>query len=146
MTDQPGNDESAAVEVDSGTAAANELGEFRSLKADVWRQFKRHKGAMVGAVMLVLIVFGCLFGPVLLPFDPSAPDVANANRAPGWPHIWGTDNLGRDAFTRGLIGGRISLAVGFVAMAVSIIVGVIVGVLSGYFKSVSYTHLRAHET
>jgi len=134
MTDQPGNDESAAAEVDSGTAAANELGEFRSLKADVWRQFKRHKGAMVGAVLLVLIVFGCLFGPTLLPFDPSAPDVANANRGPGWPHLWGTDNLGRDAFTRGLIGGRISLAVGFVAMAVSIIVGVVIGVLSGYFK------------
>ncbi len=138
MTDQPGNDETPAgtdnTEVDSGTEAANELGDFRSLKADVWRQFKRHKGAMVGSVLLVVIVFGCLLGPVLLPFDTSTPVVSNANRGAGWPHIWGTDNLGRDAFARALLGGRISLAVGFVAMAVSIVVGVLVGVFAGYFK------------
>jgi peptide/nickel transport system permease protein len=112
----------------------NELGEFRSLRSDVWRQFRRHKGAMAGSVLLTLIVLGCFFGPVILPFDTSTPDVLNSNRSPGWPHIWGTDNLGRDAFARGLIGGRISLLVGFVAMAVSIIVGVLIGVLAGYFK------------
>lgn len=138
MTDQPENHEEAAgdavQDVDAGTVAANELGEFRSLRSDVWRQFKRHKGALVGTILLVLITLGCLFGPVLLPFETSTPDVANANRGPGWPHIWGTDNLGRDAFARALIGGRISLAVGFVAMVVSIIVGVIVGVFAGYFK------------
>jgi len=138
MTDQSDNHEEAAVDaaqdVDTGTKVANELGEFRSLRSDVWRQFKRHKGALVGTILLTLITLGCLFGPVLLPFDTSTPDVLNANRSPGWPHIWGTDNLGRDAFARGLIGGRISLAVGFVAMIVSIIVGVIVGVFAGYFK------------
>ena len=138
MTDQPENHEEAAgdavQDVDAGTVAANELGEFRSLRSDVWRQFKRHKGALVGTILLVLITLGCLFGPVLLPFETSTPDVVNANRGPGWPHIWGTDNLGRDAFARALIGGRISLAVGFVAMVVSIIVGVVVGVFAGYFK------------
>lgn len=128
--DETGVDDTLA----SARAAANDIGEFRSLRADVWRQFKRHKGAVAGSVILTLVTFGCLLGPILLPFDTSTPDVLNANRNAGWPHIWGTDNLGRDAFARALIGGRISLAVGFVAMTVSIVIGVLVGVLAGFFK------------
>ncbi len=137
MTDETPDVSETTVDagtIDAGTAEANELGEFRSLRGDVWRQFRRHKGAMVGVVLLILITFGCVFGPMLLPFDTKTPDVVNANRGAGWPHIWGTDNLGRDAFARGLLGGRISLAVGFVAMSVSILLGVIVGVLAGFFK------------
>ena len=134
-SDNPVPDEPTVDDaVETARDAANDIGEFRSLKADVWRQFKRHKGAMVGTVLLTLITIGCVAGPWLLPFDTSTPDVANANRGAGWPHIWGTDNLGRDSFARALIGGRISLAVGFVAMAVSIIIGVLVGVLAGFFK------------
>jgi peptide/nickel transport system permease protein len=113
---------------------ADGLGEFRSLRSDVWRQFRRHKGAVAGMFILVLIVFGCFIGPILLPFDTSTPVVTNANRGAGWPHIWGTDNLGRDAFARALLGGRISLLVGFVAMTVSVVLGVLVGVLAGYFR------------
>jgi peptide/nickel transport system permease protein len=112
----------------------DELREFRSLRSDVWRQFRRHKGALAGTIMLTVIILGCFIGPILLPFDTSTPVVLNANRDPGWPHIWGTDNLGRDAFARALIGGRISLLVGFVAMAVSILLGALVGVLAGYFR------------
>lgn len=115
-------------------AAANELAEFRSLRADVWRQFKHHKGAVAGVFILLIITLACVIGPFVLPFDAKTPNVLNANKPAGWPHIWGTDNLGRDAFTRALIGGRISLAVGFTAMIVSIVVGVVVGVLSGYFR------------
>ncbi|MEM9203003.1 MAG: ABC transporter permease [Actinomycetota bacterium] len=128
--------EPATPDVEAMAAAAEvaAIGEFRSLRSDVWRQFRRHKGAMAGSVTLVLVILLCLFGPILLPFDTTTPDVANANRGAGWPHIWGTDNLGRDAFARALVGGRISLAVGFVAMAVSIVIGSLVGVLAGYFR------------
>lgn len=123
----------AGSSVPVGGAMA-ELGEFRSLRSDVWRQFRRHKGAVAGSILLLLIVFACFIGPILLPFDTSTPVVTNANRGAGWPHIWGTDNLGRDAFARALLGGRISLLVGFVAMAVSIVLGVLVGVLAGFFR------------
>lgn len=122
------------ISVDTAQAAANELGEFRSLRTDVWRQFRRHKGALVGVVILFVITVLCLIGPVLLPFDTVAPDVLNANKTASWPHIWGTDNLGRDVFARSLIAGRISLAVGFTAMIVSIFVGTFVGVMSGFFR------------
>lgn len=120
-----------------------EFREFRSLRSDVWRQFRRHKGALAGMVMLTLVIFGCFVGPILLPFDTSTPVVLNANRTAGWPHIWGTDNLGRDAFARALLGGRISLLVGFVAMAVSILLGALVGVLAGYFRHLDGPLMRA---
>jgi peptide/nickel transport system permease protein len=130
--------ENAHVSLPGGAMAmpdpSFDLGEFRSLRSDVWRQFRRHKGAMVGLTLLTLIVLGCFIGPILLPFDTKTPVVLDANQGPGWPHIWGTDNLGRDAFARALLGGRISLLVGFVAMAVSILVGLLIGVLAGYFR------------
>lgn len=128
--------------VESVGEVYDDLGEFRSLRGDVWRQFKRHKGAVLGVVLLTLITFGCMFGPILLPFDTKTPVIPNANRGPGWPHIWGTDNLGRDAFTRGLLGGRISLAVGFVAMTVSILLGVLIGVVAGFFRSLDGILMR----
>ncbi len=126
----------------SGVLDPLEMREFRSLRSDVWRRFRRHKGALAGSVMLTLVVIGCFLGPVLLPFDTSSPVVLNANRGPGWPHIWGTDNLGRDAFARALLGGRISLLVGFVAMAVSIVLGALVGILAGYFRLLDGSLMR----
>lgn len=127
---------SAGVGAPDGGTVGDEPGkaQFRSLRSDVWRQFRKHKGAVAGSILLAIIVFACFLGPVILTFDTSTPVVSNANRSAGWPHIWGTDNLGRDAFTRALLGGRISLLVGFTAMLVSILVGVLVGVLAGYFR------------
>lgn len=119
-------------------AEANDLGEFRSLRSDVWREFRKHKGAMSGVVILIIITLACFVGPVLLPFDVSKPDLTATNRPAGWPHLLGTDNLGRDAFTRALLGGRISLLVGFVAMAISIIVGTLIGAVAGYFKRLDW--------
>jgi len=132
IADRPNDNTGPAVPADA------DLGEFRSLRSDVWRQFRRHKGAVAGVIILTIVIFGCFVGPVLLPFDTSTPVVSNANRTAGWPHIWGTDNLGRDAFARALIGGRISLLVGFVAMAVSIFVGV----LAGYFRLIDGLLMR----
>jgi peptide/nickel transport system permease protein len=122
--------------------APDELREFRSLGSDVWRQFRRHKGAMAGVIILTIVIIGCFLGPILLPFDTSSPNITNANRNAGWPHIWGTDNLGRDAFARGLLGGRISLLVGFVAMTVSILLGTLIGVLAGYFRLIDGPLMR----
>lgn len=122
----------------SAAAQIEDMGEFRSLKADVWRQFRKHKGAMAGVVILVTITVACFLGPVVLPMNVEEIDTANANKTAGWPNIWGTDNLGRDAFLRALLGGRISLLVGFVAMAVSIVIGVLVGVVAGYVKRLDF--------
>ena len=126
--------ESAISEEVSALDAANELGEHRSLWGDVWRQFRRHKGALIGLFLLTVIVLATLIGPLVYPYDPYALDIESANQGASWTHPMGTDNLGRDALARLLIGGRISLSVGFAAMIVGLIIGTLVGVVAGYFK------------
>lgn len=108
--------------------------QHRTLRQDVWRQFKRHKGAVVGLVILAVIVFATVFGPYLYPLDPYEIDTSIANAPPSVDHVLGTDNLGRDVLARVLIGGRISLAVGFAAMFFGLVLGTGVGVVSGFFR------------
>jgi peptide/nickel transport system permease protein len=116
--------------------------QHRSLRQDVWRQFKRHKGAVVGLVILAVIVFATVFGPYLYPLDPYEIDTSIANAPPSFDHVLGTDNLGRDVLARVLIGGRISLAVGFAAMFFGLVLGTGVGVVSGFFRKLDGPLMR----
>jgi len=128
---------------ETADAMVGQLGvKHRSLRSDVWRQFRRHKGAVTGLIILFIITFTSLVGPILWSGDPIAPDPRNANASPSWEHPMGTDNIGRDVMARVLIGGRISLAVGITAMLVSITVGTTVGILSGYFRRVDGLLMR----
>lgn len=114
----------------------------RSLRQDVWRQFKKHKGAVVGLVVLTIIVLATLFGPFLYGVDPYEVDTPNASLSPGLDHPLGTDNLGRDVLARVLVGGRISLAVGFAAMLFGLFLGTGIGVLAGYFRKLDGPLMR----
>lgn len=97
-----------------------------------WRQFQRHRLALAGAVVFLLLCLSALLAP-LSPYDPNRTSLLARFEAPTIPHAFGTDDLGRDELTRVLIGGRVSLAVGVLAMLVSIIVGTFVGAVAGYF-------------
>jgi len=121
-------------EIPEATEDAAEHQEYRSLGQDVWRQFRRHKGAVIGLAILTIIVFAAVAGPFLYPVDPFGINVPIANQAPSWGHLMGTDNLGRDVLARVLVGGRISLAVGFAAMLFGLVIGTAVGIISGYFR------------
>lgn len=107
---------------------------FRSLRHDVWRQFKRHRGALAGLLILTIIVFATIFGPFLWPRDPFLIDIGNTNQGASVEHPLGTDNLGRDMLARVIVGGRISLSVGFAAMIFGVFLGTAIGVLAGFFK------------
>lgn len=133
--------DSMSLEIDraaphpSVPAPINEpMGQHRTLRQDVWRQFRRHKGAVVGLVLLTIIVLSAVVGPWIYPYDPFAIDVPSANQGPSWDHILGTDNLGRDVMARLLIGGRISLAVGFAAAFFGLIIGTGLGLVAGFFR------------
>ncbi len=119
-----------------------ELAEYRSMRSDVWRQFRRHRGAVVGLVLLTIITLAVFVGPFLYPYDPWDNDVPNRLLGPGWKHPFGTDGNGRDVLARVLIGGRISIAVGMVAMLFQIVVGTAVGVLAGYFRRLDAVLMR----
>jgi peptide/nickel transport system permease protein len=109
------------------------LREHRSLSADVWRQFRTHKGALLGVAVFLLIVFAVVFGPFIHTLDPQFLDIRNKNLDPTFDHPMGTDNLGRDMLAQVLAGGKVSLLVGVTAMLLSLIVGALIGVTAGFF-------------
>ena len=98
-----------------------------------WRLFRTNKMAMAGLIVLGVVVVASVFGPMISPYDPLAQDVVNRLQGPSLAHPMGTDELGRDILTRVLVGGRISLMVGALAMAVALIVGVSIGSLAGFY-------------
>ncbi len=103
----------------------------RSLGAEAWRRFKRHRLAFVGAVILSLIVLAVIVGPWLWTVPINEIDFTASLAGPSWQHPLGTDDLGQDLLARMLYGGRISIAVGFAAMVIAIVVGVVIGAIAG---------------
>ena len=100
---------------------------------DAWRRLKKNPVAMVSLVFLILMILMCIFGPYIngIKFDTQNYDALD--KTPFGKHWFGTDNLGRDMFSRVWIGGRVSLYIGFVGTFIEIIVGCLYGGISGYF-------------
>lgn len=103
------------------------------LWADAWKRLRRNKAAVASAVFLIFLAALCTLAPVLFfVADPNVQDLALGATPPTWEHWFGTDELGRDTFSRVLHGGRLSLLVGLVGTAVSLLIGVLYGAFSGY--------------
>ncbi|KIE45509.1 binding--dependent transport system inner membrane component family protein [Clostridium argentinense CDC 2741] len=100
-------------------------------KTNFKMQMKRNKLAQLSLISLCVIFVFSIFA-FLSPYDPNKIDIAIKFQGPSINHTFGTDELGRDYFTRALYGGRISIMVGILSMSVSIIIGTIVGAISGY--------------
>lgn len=106
----------------------------RSQWADVWTQFKRHRGALAGGILFLLILTVVFLGPLVWTLDAAYIDVRARNQGPSWAHPFGTDQLGRDTLARMMAGGRVSIAVGLTAMLLALVLGTLVGVLAGFFR------------
>ncbi|MGB3327512.1 MAG: oligopeptide ABC transporter permease [Thermomicrobiales bacterium] len=99
----------------------------------VWSRFRRHKLAVVGAVVLLLLVIVAIAAPLLAPHAPNAVSLANYRKPPSLDYPLGTDAQGRDVLSRLMYAARISLSVGFVAVAIYVAIGTVLGGLAGYF-------------
>jgi peptide/nickel transport system permease protein len=97
------------------------------------RELVRNRSAIVGSAILIALLFVALFAPLLTPYDPIVIDPEVSFSAPNRNHIMGTDDFGRDIFTRLLYGTRISLRVGFLAVGIGGSIGLIIGLAAGYF-------------
>jgi peptide/nickel transport system permease protein len=98
---------------------------------EAWRRFRRHRLAAISVAVLALLALSILLGPLLWPVAINDIDFTARLSPPSWDHPFGTDDLGQDLLARMLYGGRISLAVGFAAMAVGLFVGTIIGAVAG---------------
>jgi peptide/nickel transport system permease protein len=99
--------------------------------AEAWRRFKRHRLAVVGLVVLVLMIAAVAFGPLVWRVQINDIDFTARLNTPTAAHPFGTDDLGQDILARMLYGGRISLAVGLSAMLMAMVVGVTIGAIAG---------------
>lgn len=111
---------------------------------EIWQQFRTHKGALFGLIVLGTMIVAVLIGPYL--WIPEKLTVAEAiklkNQGPSWRFPLGTDQLGRDMLSRMLLAGRVSLAVGLVAMLIAIVFGTFIGILAGYFRRLDSPLMR----
>ncbi|AZI58204.1 ABC transporter permease [Nakamurella antarctica] len=90
-------------------------------------------GLVIGGVIVAAYVLLAIFAPLIAPFDPLQQDISNALQAPSAAHIFGTDELGRDSFSRVIFGARIDLPVALIGTVLPCLVGTFLGLLSGYF-------------
>ncbi|MBL6614223.1 MAG: ABC transporter permease [Reyranella sp.] len=97
------------------------------------RQFPRHRAAMVGLVVLLLVCLAAALAPWVAPYDPVQIKLSAKLKSPSFEHLLGTDHFGRDVFSRLIWGGRTSLSVGVLVVAFAFILGVPLGLASGYF-------------
>ncbi len=108
--------------------------EVRNFLFYALRRTVRTPGTVVGAVIVLGIVFLAIFAPLFAHADPLAQDLTVQTQAPSLRHLMGTDKLGRDVFARVLYGARTSIAIGFVAVGFAITLGTLTGLVAGYFR------------
>lgn len=127
-----------AVRADAGAAPAAALdvrrGPANALWRHAWRRLRRNRTAMLGLAIVLLFVGFALAAPVAAPHDPVAQVLPDAIQPPSATHPMGTDNFGRDIFSRLVYGARISLFVGIMSQALAVAIGVTLGALGGYFR------------
>lgn len=92
----------------------------------------RYLNASIGTIILTVIVGAAIFAPMLAPFSPERMFTGPRLSPPGWGHLFGTDTLGRDMFSRVVHGARLTLYVGFIAVGIGVVSGTVVGLIAGY--------------
>lgn len=97
------------------------------------KEFVRNRMAVAGLVFILGMLAFALFAPFIAPYDPTYIDIKNILVGPSGSHIFGTDTLGRDIFSRIVYGSRISLSIGFIAVGIAVIIGIIFGSIAGYY-------------
>lgn len=104
-----------------------------SANAAAIKRLRKNKTAMFGLVIFVLLALSAIFAPLLSPYGYAALDMKHAFQGPSAAHWFGTDDLGRDIFTRILYGGRYSLTIGIISVSFALVVGIVIGTVAGYF-------------
>jgi len=97
------------------------------------RTLTKNKMAFGSLIFIAVIIIFALFAPLIAPYDPSAVDSGSVLMPPSPSHIFGTDMLGRDIFSRIVYGSRISLSIGFIAVGIAVLIGIFFGSIAGYY-------------
>jgi len=124
-----------ATTFDSTAAASAADNAVRSPWTEFWRKFRKQKVAVAAGLFVAVLVIVASLAPWIVPYDAeNFFDYDKLNATPSWQHWFGVDALGRDIFSRILMGARISLAAGFASVAVGALFGTLLGLVAGYYE------------
>lgn len=107
-----------------------------SLYKDAWKRLRKNKLAMLGLGIVIVLILIAIFASFIAPYNPIERLKEESSLSPSRIHLFGTDLLGRDIFSRVIYGSRISIVVGVVAVGISVVIGLFLGALSGYFGNI----------
>lgn len=105
----------------------------RSQVMAILKALSRNRMAVLGLIILIILLFTGILAPVIAPYDFAKQNLADAFKHPSASHIFGTDEFGRDIFSRVVYGARMSLLVGFVSVGIAVIIGGVLGAIAGYY-------------
>lgn len=109
------------------------MSEPMSMLALLWRRFSRHRAAVASLVLFSLVAAACTLAPLIAPYPFDGIDLDSVKQSPSFSNWMGTDDLGRDVFTRLLFGGRVSILIGLLAAVVGTLLGTAIGASAGYY-------------
>jgi peptide/nickel transport system permease protein len=121
-----------------GEAGIADVVEARPLRADVIRRFRRNRMAMVGLAFIILLGLMAIFANLIAPFE-YAERTSEFRAPPSRDHLFGTDDIGRDIFSRVIYGARVSLKIGILATGLALLIGVLFGAMAGFFGGATDT-------
>ncbi|BBN99638.1 ABC transporter permease [Sporolactobacillus terrae] len=124
------------AQVHAETRAAKERSPFVNAISEFWKSYRKNKPALFGTGIILVFILLAIFANFIAPQGINDQNITNKLQAPSAAHWFGTDDFGRDIFSRILFGARLSLRVGFLAVIGSIVVGTLLGILAGYFGKV----------
>lgn len=113
-----------------------------SLWSDAWRRLRRNKMAMAALAVMIILIFCAVFADFVAPYSYEYQDLTNPFAYPCGEHLFGTDNLGRDIFSRVIYGSRISLQVGLIAVSIAVLVGGSLGAIAAFYPKVDNIIMR----
>lgn len=121
--------------VSSPTVAQSTISEVRgvSQRSLIWNQFRKQRSALAGGVILLILTLSAIFAPLIAPYGPAEQIPGASLTPPSRQYLLGTDVFGRDIFSRLLYGGRISLRIGLISVAIAATGGIVFGMLAGFY-------------
>ena len=124
------------AEKEKNTYESEVLPKARSKSKEFIKKFMRRKTAVIALIFILFMVIIAIFGPMMAPYDCSAPDYSAMLQGPSAAHWWGTDEYGRDLFSRMLVGTRLSLSVALVSVIIGTVIGTVLGLMAGYYGGI----------
>jgi len=133
LIDRP---ENLVAETGVDPAGGDLVGAAKPLRHDVWKRFRQNRLAVVGLVIIVLLILMAIFAPLIAPYGYAERTPGAFRQSPSGDHLFGTDRIGRDVFSRIIYGARVSMKVGILATTLTLFIGVTMGSIAGFFGGI----------